>query len=360
MKTISRRQFNKLAMAAGAGVLTSRPIAALAQQRRFDGVTLRVGVFGGGWKDTIDATVGSKLKALGANIEYVAGNPADNFAKVVAARGRAVPIDLMEIGPAERVAMTKNGFLEDLPVSAIPNLSLTSVEVTEKKAVAYHMVQNGILYRADTYTANGIAIPTRFEDLQDPKLAGRFAFPDVSNPQHWPAVASLAKDAGGDESTPEKGFDAVLKMKPLYYYAAATELAQRISLGDVIAAPWHAGMGVRLHNSGLDVGFAHPIVGSNKGEVEYNYLGIIKGSKNVEAATAFINFFLETQSQVDFCRPMGVVPVNREARSILMQDPVAKKYLMLSDQELSNAYTMDWNKVNVEKWRSDWAHVVSK
>ncbi len=335
-------------------------ISAYAQAQRFDGVTLRVGTYGGGWKDAVQANVGSKLEALGAKIEYVVGNPAENFSKVVAARGRSVPIDVMEISPAERLAMSKNGFLEDLPVDKIPNLSKVSVKVVDKTAIAHQMVQNGILYRVDKFSADKLPVPTKFEDLENPVFAGRLAFPDVTNPQHWGAVASLAANAGGDESTPEKGFEGALKMKPLYFYASATELAQKISLGDVVAAPWHAGMAVRLANSGQNVGFVHPIIGNKKGDVEYNYLGVVKGSKNVAAAAAFINFFLEAQAQAEFSKAMGVVPVSPEARAVLMKDPVASKFMLLSDKDIANAYSMDWGKVNVEKWRATWTRTVSK
>ncbi len=333
---------------------------AMAQARPFEGVTLRVGTYGGPWGEAVHANVGKKLEAMGAKVEYVIGNPAENFSKVVAARGRAVPIDVMEIGPAERLAMTRNDFLEDLPAAKIPNLSKLSVQIAEKKAIAHQMVQNGILIRADKFAAEKLAIPKRFEDLQDPKLANRVAFPDVTNPQHWPAVTAMASAAGGSESTPEKGFEQAMRMKPLYFYSAATELVQKITMGDVIAAPWHAGMAVRLHNAGQPVEFIHPQIGSKRGEVEFNYLGIVKGSKNVDAAAAFINAFLDTQVQADFAKPMGVVPVNRESRALLQKDPVMNRFMLLSDNDLANTFSMDWTKVEVEKWRSTWARTVTK
>ncbi|MES2999643.1 MAG: extracellular solute-binding protein, partial [Pseudomonadota bacterium] len=230
----------------------------------------------------------------------------------------------------------------------------------DKMAIAHQMVQNGVLIRTDKFKAENLPIPKRFEDLQDPKFANRVAFPDVTNPQHWPAVTAMSSVAGGNESTPEKGFEQAMRMKPLYYYSAATELVQKITMGDVIAAPWHAGMAVRLHNAGQAVDFIHPQIGNKRGEVEYNFLGIVKGSKNVDAAAAFINAFLDTQVQADFAKPMGVVPVNRESRALLQKDPVMNRFMLLSDADLANAFSMDWTKVDVEKWRATWARTVSK
>lgn len=359
MPVVSRRRFG-LSLAAGALAVTATRRAGAQPAKRFDGVTLRVGVFGGGWKDAVHANVGTKLEAMGAKVEYVPGNPSDNFAKIVAARGNNIPIDVMEIGPAERIAMTKNGFLEELAPEMIPNLSKTSVKIADGRAVPYHMVENAIVYRADRFKAENLPIPTSLTDLDKAVYAGKTAFPDVGNPQFWPAVTLLARANGGSEAAPMPGFVAAKDTHPLYFYTAATELAQKMSLGDVVAAPWHAGMAVRLTNAGQDVGVVHPMLGDKRGEVEFNYLGIVKGTKNKEAAAAFINEFLDTQAQAEFARPMGVVPVNIEARKILMSDPVISRFMLLSEADLANTYTMDWSQVNVERWRSEWVREVNK
>ncbi len=57
---------------------------------------------------------------------------------------------------------------------------------------------------------------------------------------------------------------------------------------------------------------------------------------------------------------MGVVPVNKESRALLQKDPVMNRFMLLSDSDLANAFSMDWSKVEVEKWRSTWARTVTK
>lgn len=357
MSKISRRVFSSVALSSA----IAAPYVVRAQPaKRFEGVTLRVGVFGGGWRDRIQENVGVKLEAQGMKIEYVPGNPSDNFAKIVAARGVNVPIDVMEIGPAERIAMTKNGFLETLPTELIPNISKTSVRVAQGMAVPYHMVQNGFVYRADRFESQKLPIPTSLSDLEKPVYAGKTAFPDVANPQHWPAVTLLARANGGSEANPVPGFQAAKRTKPLYYYTAAVELAQKMTMSDVIGAAWHAGMAVRLaREGGLKMGMVHPVAGDKRGEFEYNYLGIVKNTRNKEAAAAFINQFLDTNSQAGFTSPVGVVPVNVEARKVLARDPVVSQFMLLSDEDIAKAYTMDWDSVNVEKWRADWARSIN-
>lgn len=328
-------------------------------QQRFDGVTLRVGTFGGSWKDAVHEQVGKTLEALGAKVEYVIGNPSENLAKVIAARGQS-PIDVMEIGPAERAAMLEHGFLADIPVQSIPNKVKLPAKIQEKKLVPHIMVQNGIVYRIDKFAAAGIPVPARYNDLVHPGLAGRIAFPDVTNTQHWTAVAAMAHGAGGSEASPQPGIDKVLEAKPLYFFSAASELAQKFGQGDVIAAPWHAGWAVRLSRAGQDVGFVHPVVGDRKGAIEYNYLGIPRGAKNPQAAAAFINAFLDTQAQAEFARATGVVPTNVEARARLASDPVLRKFMLLSDREIEGAFVVDWGRIDQAKWRAQWTRSVNR
>jgi putative spermidine/putrescine transport system substrate-binding protein len=331
-----------------------------AQQQRFDGVTLRVGTFGGSWKDAVESQVARKVEALGMKVEYVIGNPAENFSKVVAARGRAMPIDVMELGPAEHTAMSTNDFLETIPRAQIANASKLPSQIVQTNAVAHLMIQNGIVYRADIFAAEKIAVPQGYGDLVNPKLAGRVAFPDVTNTQHWTAVTALAYQNGGNEGSFQKGFAKVLDIKPLYYFSAASELAQKFGSNDVIAAPWHAGWAVRLERAGQKVGFVHPRVGSKVGAVEYNYLGIVKGSKNVEAAAAFINAFLDTAAQTEFAKLTGSTPTNREARAQITNDATLRKFMLLTDKELENAFVVDWGKIDQQQWRNEWARTIQK
>ncbi len=337
-----------------------------AQPARMDGTTLRIGTYGGPWQQAVHENVGKKLEALGVKVEYVVGNPAGNAVKVAEAKGKNVPIDVMEMGPAERYSMSRDDLLEDLPASKILNLFKISLDVSDKKTikhqidrktVAHQIVQNGILFRSDRFKQEKIAIPQSFEDLTNPKLAGRISFPDVTNPQYWPAVSALSNVAGGNETNPLKGMEKAVGMKPRYFYAAATELMKELTEGDVIAAPSHVGMAIRMYNSGQAVDFVHPVIGNKRGEVEYNYLGIVKGTKNIEAAAAFINIFLDADAQAGFAKPMGVVPVNREARQRLLKDPVMSRFMLLSDRELLNTYSMDWSKVNTDQWRATWKQV---
>ena len=70
-----------------------------ARAADFDGKTLRVGTWGGSWRDSLEKTVGAKVEARGAKVEYVLDSPTGNAAKLIAARGRAAPFDSMDAAP---------------------------------------------------------------------------------------------------------------------------------------------------------------------------------------------------------------------------------------------------------------------
>lgn len=358
---IRSQRFTTLAvLALVSAILSLQPDPAAAQSGRFSGVTLRVGTFGGSWKDAVHEAAGRQFEAQGGKVLYVIGNPAENLSKVLAARGGEVPIDLMELGPAERVGMIKNDLLADMPTAGMTNLAKIPPGFVDKKTIAHVIIENGIVYRTDIFESEKLPVPKGYGDLAIAKLSKRTAFPDVTNTQHWTAVSALAMEAGGSESAPAQGFAKVVQSNPLYFFSAATELAQKFSAGEVVAAPWHAGWAIRLERAGQKVGFVHPQVGNKRGAMEYNYFGIVRGSKNADAAAAFVNLFLDTDEQAKFGRAVGAVPANRDARAILQKDPAISKFLLLSDREIADAYTVDWNAVDQQKWRSEWLRAIGK
>ena len=62
-------------------------LAPPATAGELDGVTLRVGSWGGSWQKIQRELIATKLEAMGAKVEFVKGNPSANLAKLIAARG---------------------------------------------------------------------------------------------------------------------------------------------------------------------------------------------------------------------------------------------------------------------------------
>src|SRR5687768_11546103 len=127
--------------------------ASYAQDRPLAGQTLRVGTWGGSWREARHELIGKKLEELGAKIEYVIGTPRDNFAKLITARRQGdLPIDVMEISPELTLTLAKQGFLEPLNYQAIPNAAGTDAAMYQTPtAVAAQSIQIGIAYNKKKY-----------------------------------------------------------------------------------------------------------------------------------------------------------------------------------------------------------------
>ncbi len=319
-----------------------------------EGTTLRVATWGGSWKDALQALIGKKLEARGVKVEYVIGNPAENLAKLVAARGREAPFDVMEGSPELVQSMIREGFLQKINLVSIPNSKgLPSFAVSDYSLMTT-AAQDGIAYNEKKFKELGLPKPEQYSDLINPKLEGHVAFPEAAVTMHWDAVVGLAYDAGGDETTMQKAIDQIKKIKPLYYYPSSTDLVTKFNLGDVWAAPFHAGWVIRVKRTGFPIAHAHPRIGSKYGTLWPIYAHIANGSKNVAAAEAFIDLYLDPDIQLQFAKKTGVVPINVTARQGLRNDPEAGSILLLTDEQLNNAFRVDWKKLDPEQWRDMW------
>jgi putative spermidine/putrescine transport system substrate-binding protein len=341
----------------------SAGLAALALPRfasgnDLQGKVLRIGTWGGSWRDALDKMIGASLRARGLTIEYVLGNASNNFAKLVAARGRALPLDSMELVPDILPLLMQGKFVDKINLDRVPNAKSIPALAKWDYVIGTTAHQAGVVYNAKKFEEAGVAPPQRISDLANPKLAGRVAFPDVAHGAHFKAVAALAFEAGGDETTPEKALPLIKKIKPALYYSSSPDLATKFGSGEVWAAPWYAGFAVRLKRSGQPVAFMHPTYGSKRGAMEITQYSMLTGTKNREGAEAFLDAYLAPDVQFEFSKFAGTVPMNEAARMRLKEDPEVKDVLLLTDAELKNAFTVDYSKVDMVKWRDNWARQV--
>src|SRR5580658_9433837 len=168
-------------------------IPAWARVARAQAAPLRVGTWGGSWRDALATHISARLAPSGSPLEYVLGNPDDNLAKlVVAKRQGQIPFDVWECKPDETVGMIRSGLLAPLDYALLPNAATLPDWAHAPHYVCTLATQDGIVYNAQKFREAGLAPPTRYLDLNAPALLGRVAFPDVSNTLHWNAVFGLA------------------------------------------------------------------------------------------------------------------------------------------------------------------------
>ena len=336
---------------------------AVAAEKPFEGVNLRVGTFGGPWTKIQQEELMPKMEAMGATVTYVAGSPQTNMAKLIAARGGEPPMDMLEILDAIVPDMKAGGFLQPLDLSLIPNVKHLAKGQYNDLMVANWTTQEGICYNAAKFKELGIPAPKTYDDLGNPKLAGRVQIPDIVSGGGLAAVAGFSFSNGGDLQNIKPGLDAIASLKALKFWKRGAEALTQLKSGDIYAAVIHAGWCVRAANAGMDVATAHPIINSNtKGVIKQGWMGIVKGidPKTAKAANAYINLFIDAAFQQKFAIKRGVVPENQLALEGLSSDPTLKRMMILDPDGIAHMLRIDYSKVNVSDWNDQWNRTVSK
>ena len=359
MSKFTRRHFVQMGLgvplvAAGVGGFARSSAAQLGKE-------LRVATWGGSWKDSIDANIGKAIADKGVKIDYTLGNPTDNLARLIAAQRQGqVPFDVMEGFPHITGEMAEAGLIQALDYDKMPNAKATPEWARFKHEIVSLYTQDGIIYNTEKFKEAGIPVPTTYADLANPKLAGKVAFPDISNAQHWNGIVGMAYESGGSEAKLDGAVEMLAKIKPAYYFSASTELANRFGSGDVWAAAWHAGWAVRLRRSNVPLSVAYTPFGQKKGALWPVPVYIISKTPNQAAAEAFVDNLMSPAGQLSHGKQTGSVPVDSAARKAIGEDAISAELLMLGDKEMENAHQIDWSKLNVKAWQETWARQVKR
>jgi putative spermidine/putrescine transport system substrate-binding protein len=332
------------------GLFAATPCLAFAGQ--FDGVTVRLATFGGKWRDIVEEHVGKAFEAQGGKLDYVVGQPAQNMAKLIAARGQPAPFDMMETMDNFLPTLEAGGFTEPLDLKNIPNVrDLPANEYADSKVMIW-ATEEGIVYNKDKFKAAGIPAPTRYADLGNQKLKGKVSIPDISAGGAIPAVVGMAWESGGNESNIEPALDLIQKIAPASYWSSSANLQTELTDGDVWAAAAQAGNVQRLSGK-VSLGMVYVPVDGKAGVLKQGYLVKIKGTRQAAAVDWIVNQFLALPMQLATSTEGGQIPSSKGALAQLQKDP-SLAFLKLAPQDIAGMYRIDYSKVDqtayVQKW----------
>ena len=342
-----------LVLLAGVAVAPSALAQIEPPAKPFD-VTLRVATFPGTWTAAIRKEIGAALTKAGITLEFVGGNSSEFLAKLVTARGRSVPFDVIEIGDDTYPDFRAADFLEKIDHAKIPNLSKIDRSLYDEYIVSNWLSEPSIVYNADKFKEAGIPAPKRFSDLANPALKGRVLFPDITSYNVYYLVTALARENGGSEADPTAGFEMIKTISPHSAVSKSGTVAQLFQTGEVWAAIWGAHIGQRIAQSGINISVVHPPVKDGKVAIARGFLGVAKGSPNKAAAEYYINAILTKGVQAQFSTEYGMVPVTTEARAVARNDSGKDKsgspFLILDDEVVAKAWWPDYNVIDKRDW----------
>lgn len=357
------RYFNIAAAVLMAGSFISAA-PAWAQEGEHAGQTLRVATWGGDWRDKRQELIGQKVEEMtGAKVEYVLGNPRDNFAKLIAGAARGeVPFDVIEMEDSLPPEINEAGFLMPLSEEDIPTLAAIPDELEKNNSVAFLSIQYGIAYNTEKFEELGLPAPTKWSDLARPELAGRVAVPDLSVSMGPFYMVGLARENGGSESDVTPAWEKLENLDVLYYFTSSSDLATRMTAGDVWAAVWTDSRTYRLKNSGFPVDFAPVGVGGTEGMIGYNSIGIVEGTPNEDLAEMYVNLSLDPQIQYEMGKWGVTGPTNPQAEELFAADEQLSGQVVFRDEDFDAMYQMDWDTVvpQINGWMDTWNRTVTQ
>ena len=160
---------------------------------------------------------------------------------------------------------------------------------------------------------------------------------------------------GGSLDNVEPGFAAMKKLKAgvVAFTEQHAQIAQLLTQGDMVMVPWASDRAVGLNKAGVPVATVIPKEGSFIGE---QTLSIAKGTKQPDAALAYVDFALSRQAQEGNARYTYISPVSSKA----VLDGETAQLIPHGPEIISKLRRPDWSAVNARRaqWIERWSREI--
>lgn len=276
---------------------------------------------------------GAKFKEeTGIEVLYLSGSGLEMFSRVIAEKDQP-RADLLLSSAAYLFQLQNMGLFEPIPYGRLANAQYLDPRFKYPAVVIWGWDIYMIAYNQERIPPEDI--PTKWQDLADPKFAGRLIVrPPTSDLTAWVWIP-LA-----DKYGEEVAWETVLGMfKNAVLWAASTgDLVSALVAGEGDVAP--ASLGHIMLARFL---WGAPIAASvpDLPVVMLNGFGIIKNCPHPDAAIKFLDFFLGSYIQDYIMNKLGTsISVNR---TVALNNPKIAEILGTSIEDiLARAYFIDW------------------
>lgn len=350
--------FRSLAAAVVLAVTTLSAGMVLAQAQ--SDVTLRVGNYGGRFTETQKKYAADLFtQHTGVKVEFIDANPLDHLSKLIAAKGRNVPYDVIYIDGDLQPNAIKAGVVDKVDPSIVTNLNNLYDEAKNPDGYGPGMIfySFGILYNVEKFKEAGIPEPTSWADLWDPRLAGKIAVGELSHGAGRALLIQAERLAGGDETTPEKGIAKIAEIKAHSYFSSTVQLEALFPTGDIWVSVIASGRGWGLIDKGYPLKFVAPKEGA---VASITTVEVARGTAHPREANLFINYVLDPVAQVGQAWEIPYGPTNKVLAPVIAAYPDLARKLPGTLDEIRSLYKPDWAAywANHEKAVELWAREV--
>ncbi len=217
--------------------------------------------------------------------------------------------------------MISEDMLEELNFDNIPNFKYIDeayrapdFDPEGKFSVPYTWGTVGIVYNKD-YVTEPV---DSWNVLWDEKYSGQILMFSNSRDAFAIALAKLGYSLNTEDPIEiEAAAEELRRQKPVVQTYVMDQVFDKMELVEAYVAPYYAGDAVTMIEKNASLAFAYPKETNN---IFIDSICIPKGSKNKEAAEAFINFLCETEVAVANCEYICYSTPHTEAKNILTED----------------------------------------
>lgn len=323
----------------GMAVLVFCLVAGTAGSAHAESLTIQT--WGGVWEQGARAVGDAFAAKHGVEVSYEQQqNTRLGIAKIRSQKD-APQIDIIfSTADALEQAADEN-LLVAIDAAKAPNLAKLPPRAVRATSVDVMNIIFGFAYRKDLAPFE----LKRWEDLLDPRLAGRIASPNAQfSSGRWVIMASLIN--GGNESNVDPGFAFLTQMKPNIASFVATdgESVKALQSGEAAVLAFGLLSDFAKH-LGPDSQLRFVVPGDKP--VMTTAIGIgMPSAKNADLAYKFLDFISTPDAQTAYCAAITCTPVNPEAKapaSIADFRP-APDLLFQADWRVMNSSLAAWDE----------------
>lgn len=268
----------------------------------------------------------------GVTIELLGGISEDAIAQIKAAQG-ASPIDTMLLGEPRYLQAQREGWIQPLSATDIPNVADVYPNIQEHcspGAVAWTVELIGLVYNPDL-----VPKPESWEDLWKPEYEGLVGMAAPSSNAGFLFLMMVGKVFGSGEDDLDTIWAKLDELQPFVVANNPETLSQLLENEEIgVAINWNTEAAVSI-GKGFNVEFTMPAPG---GIAQVGCYGVLKDTANPDLAKAYVNTALALDFQQAMSEPpFFFAPVNK---NVVLSEESAK--ILPAPEQYPNLITIDF------------------
>ncbi|VVD60767.1 Spermidine/putrescine-binding periplasmic protein [Pandoraea eparura] len=306
---------------------------------------ITVATYGGEWGDAIRDCISQPFtKSTGITVTPEPGVSGVTLAKLKQQRGNpTIDVAWLDGGVSELAA--EAGVLDTLDSARMPGLGKIIPEGLYRAADGKpYAVSTGFYALGLVYNTKEVKTPpTSWSDLWSPQYAGIVTVPSPANAMGIPFLMMINSIAGGTPTDQSKGISRMKALKSFAFFDSSGTATNSFQSGEVTVGAHYASAAWSMVAKQLPIAYVVPKEGALGGDIR---LHLIRGTKNADAARAFIDFAIAPARAACMSNRLFIGP----ATSDVVLTPEAKARMPWGPTgSVKNLVIPDWNAVNAQR-----------